>query len=116
MLVLGIHPAVAAATSATMILLTCFTATTSYMVHGELNHHYAVVCLGLGFVSTVVGQLLMDGLLAKYNRHSFIAYSIALVVGISAVAMTVDSVLAIANGHSRQGVGMCASLHTRYEP
>ena len=93
-----------------MILFTSFTATTSYLVYGELNYHYAVVCVVLGFLSTVVGQLLMDGLLAKYNRHSYIAYSVALVVGISTVAMTLESVLALAEGHSKKGAGMCPSV------
>ena len=101
----------AAATSASMILFTSFTATTSYMVYGEINYNYAVVCVAVGFVSTVVGQFLMGSLLARYNRHSYIAYSVALVVGISTLAMTVESVLAIAQGHSRQGAGMCSSAH-----
>ena len=108
---LGLHPAVTSATSATMILFTSFTAATSYIVHGELNYQYAVFCVGIGFVSTVVGQVLMDLLLAKYNRHSYTAYCIALVVGISAVFMTVESVQAIVQGHSRQGAGMCSSTH-----
>jgi uncharacterized membrane protein YfcA len=94
-----------------MILFTSFTATTSYVVYGELNFHYARVCVLVGFGSTIIGQLLMQALLAKYNRNSLIAYSIALVVGISALAMTVESVLAIAQGHSRQGAGMCTAVH-----
>ena len=94
-----------------MILFTSFTATTSYMVYGEINYNYAVVCVAVGFVSTVVGQLLMDNLLAKFNRHSYIAYSVALVVGISALAMTAESVLAILQGHSRQRAATCSSLN-----
>lgn len=93
-----------------MILFTSFTATTSFMVFGEMNYQYAAVCVVLGFVSTIVGQLLMQALLSKYNRNSYIAYSIALVVGVSAAAMTLESVLAIAQGYSHKGAGMCSSF------
>ena len=107
---LGVPAAVASATSGSMILFTSFTATSSYMVFGQLNYQYAALCVVVGFLSTVLGQLLMQALLSKYNRNSYIAYSIALVVGASALAMTVESVLAISQGCSHKGGGMCSSL------
>lgn len=95
MLTLGVHPAVAAATSATMIMFTSSTATVSYSVAGLIMYDYAAVCILVGFFSTLVGQLAMSKLMKKYQRNSYIAYSLGLVVALSAVCMTVESVLAI---------------------
>lgn len=98
MLALGVHASVASATSACMILYTSTTATVSYMVFGLLNYGYAIACLVVGFFATLVGQTIMSSLLAKYNRHSYIAFSIGLVVAVSAVAMGIESILSIVQG------------------
>lgn len=96
MLSLGVHPAVASATSACMILFTSSTATVSYAVFGNLIYDYALAGAGLGFVATAAGQTLMRMLLERFHqRHSYIAYSIGFVVALSAVCMTIESVLAI---------------------
>ncbi|KAG7367700.1 sulfite exporter TauE/SafE [Nitzschia inconspicua] len=95
MLALGVHPAVAAASSACMILFTSSTATLSFVAFGLLQPDYAIFCLLVGFVSTVVGQLGMSVLLKRYQRNSYIAYCIGLVVAISAVAMVIESVVAL---------------------
>lgn len=77
------------------------------MVYGQLNYLYAGVFGLVGFVATVVGQLLMQALLAKYNRNSYIAYCIAIVLGMSAVCMTVESVISLLQGHTQRTGGMC---------
>ena len=78
-----------------MILFTSSTATISYMIFGLLIDDYAVGCLLVGFVATLVGQTLMSMLMKKYNRSSYIAYAIGIVVGLSAVAMTIESVMTV---------------------
>ena len=93
MLAMGVHPSVASATSACMILFTSFTATTTFSVYGLLVHDYAVACVILGFLSTLLGQTIMNILLGKSKRNSYIAFSIGLVVMLSAVLMTLQSVL-----------------------
>lgn len=96
MLALGVHPAVASATSACMILFTSSTATVSFIVYGLLVYDYAIACLLLGFCSTLLGQTVMALLMKRYNnRSSYIAYSIGIVVLVSALCMTVESILAI---------------------
>lgn len=95
MLALGVHPAVASATSACMILFTSSTSTVSYMVFDLLVPDYAVFCLILGFVSTVVGQMGMSLLLQRYKKNSYIAYCIGGVVAVSTVAMVIESVIAM---------------------
>ena len=67
------------------------------MIFELLIYDYAVGCLLTGFFATLVGQTVMHILMEKYNRNSYIAYTIGIVVGISAIAMTIESVIAILN-------------------
>lgn len=92
MLAMGVHPLVASATSSCMIFFTSFTATTTFALYGLLVTDYAVICLLLGFLSTLVGQTVMDFVL-RSKRNSYIAFSIGLVVLLSAVLMTLQSVM-----------------------
>lgn len=78
-----------------MILYTSSTATISYAIFDLLIYDYAGGCLVIGFAATLVGQTLMAIVMRRYQRHSLIAFAIGIVVGLSAVAMTVESVLAI---------------------
>jgi len=111
MLDMGVHPAVASATCATMILFTSITATTSFMVYGDVDYDYGAAFLVVGFLSTVVGQLVMQALMKKSNRNSYIAYSVALVVGASALAMTWSSIKTIVSGNTDTGGGMCSAVN-----
>ncbi|CAM9892090.1 unnamed protein product [Ascophyllum nodosum] len=87
MLEMGVHPLVAAATSAVMILYTSFTATTSFMVFGLLQEDYAIALFVVGIAATAVGQVGVNHLVKKYKRTSFIVLSIGSVVALSAIMM-----------------------------
>jgi uncharacterized membrane protein YfcA len=95
MLELGVHPTVASATSGAMILFTSATATLSYSIYGFLQYDYASACFAVGFISALMGQSIMSALMKRYQRPSYIAYSIGIVVAVSAIAMTVESVIAL---------------------
>merc|ERR1711998_753785 len=95
MLRMGVHPKVSSASSACMIMYTSFTATTSFYVFGLLRMDYAVPCLIMGLSVTCVGQLGLAMLIKKLGRDSLIIFSIAGVVGLSAVLMGLHSVIAM---------------------
>lgn len=112
MLAMGVHPAVSAASSACMILFTSFTATTSFVVFGLLIPDYAIVCFVLGLVATTVGQLGLARVMkaAAENgtaRNSYIAFSIGGVVLLSAILMTIQSLLSMASGETHHTGGIC---------
>ena len=108
MLAMGVHPAVASATSACMIFFTSFTATTTFAVYGLLVKDYAVVCVLLGFLSTLLGQTIMNCILGKSKRNSYIAFSIGIVVLLSAVLMTLQSVTHLLSDHVDEEMsGLC---------
>jgi hypothetical protein len=62
---------------------------------GLLLYDYAVACLVIGFVSTLLGQTAMALIMRRYQRHSYIAFSIGIVVAVSAVCMAVESITAM---------------------
>ena len=91
MLIMGIHPLVAAATSATMILFTSLTATISFITYGLLQYEYAIVLGTIGFVATLIGQTIMNILIKKSGRTSYIVLAIGIVVFLSAILMVIKS-------------------------
>ena len=107
MLAMGVHPAVSAATSACMILFTSFTATTSFVVFGLLVTDYAVLCIVIGFLATLMGQIGLAVLMKRYQRNSFIAFSIGAVVFLSALLMTIQSLVSMAEGRHHHAGGIC---------
>lgn len=107
MLALNVHPAVSSATSAQMILFTSFTATTSFWVFGLLLPDYAVACIGVGFIATYAGQVIMTKLMEKNDRNSYIAFSIGGVVAVSAILMGLQAAIMLAEGKVKEGGGMC---------
>jgi len=111
MLALGVHPAVASATSACMILFTSFTATTSFAVFGLLVEDYGIFCLITGFAATLLGQTVMSMIMERHERSSYIAFCIGGVVLLSAICMTVESVISIWRGG---GSGRSSSLCTAH--
>mmetsp|Transcript_21543 Transcript_21543/g.33793 ORF Transcript_21543/g.33793 Transcript_21543/m.33793 type:complete len:300 (+) Transcript_21543:3-902(+) len=108
MLAMGVHPKVSSASSACMILFTSFTATTSFVVFGLLDMEYAPICLVLGFTATIVGQIVLFYLMEKFQRNSYIAFSIGGIVLLSAFLMTIESLLSMADsGGPKPPTGLC---------
>ena len=113
MLAMGVHPKVSSASSACMILFTSFTATTSFVVFGLLIPDYAMICFTIGFLATLVGQIGLFYLMKKFQRNSYIAFSIGFVVLLSAFLMTIQSLISMAEeprkGHGSGGI--CGKDH-----
>ena len=108
LLAMGVHPAVASASSAAMILFTSFTATTSFVVFGLLEAvDYAAVCLSIGLLATFCGQVGLSYLMRRAQRNSYIAFSIGGVVLLSAFLMTIQSLLSMAEGEQHHAGGIC---------
>lgn len=101
MLVMGIHPAVSAASSAVMILCTSFTATTSYIIYGfMINNDYITLYFIIGFIVTLIGQTIISYIIQKSNnRNSYIIFSIGIIVIISAILMSIQSIESLITHH-----------------
>ena len=74
---------------------------------------YAVICFIVGILATLVGQIGLFYLMAKFQRNSYIAFSIGGVVLLSAFLMTIQSMVSIAErtpGDHGSG-GICGKDH-----
>lgn len=91
MLEMGTRPEVASATSATMILFTSSAATASYLLFNSLNMDYALVLFPLGFICTLIGQIVLNAIVKYYQRSSFVILVITIVIALSTIAMGFES-------------------------
>ena len=98
MLEMGVHPLVAAATSAVMIFFTSIAATTSYIAFGTLVYDYGIYLFILGLIATAFGQIVVGYFIHKYKRTSLVTFSIGLVIGVSAILMSINTISKLTNG------------------
>ena len=108
MLEMGVHPLVASATVAVMIMFTSVAATTMFIAFGTLTWDYAWFLFVVGLVTTTVGQFGVSYLVDKYKRYSYISISIGAVVAISTVLMAMQSVFSLLE--AEEGVKQSTSL------
>jgi hypothetical protein len=109
MLQMGVHPLVASATCAVMIMFTSVAATTMFIAFGTLTWDYGWFLFAVGLVATVVGQYGVSYLVVKYKRVSLVSLSIGAVVAISTVLMAVQSVFSLMDaGNPADSNGLCA--------
>lgn len=88
MLQLGIHPLVAAATTAVMLISTNAASSTMFSFN-TMTWDYAIYLFILGTISTIIGQFGIGYFVDKYKRYSYISFSIGFIVLISAVLLGV---------------------------
>ena len=94
MIEMGITPQRASATSTCMITFTSATVTVSYLVFDTYMNviDYALVMILLGVTGSLIGQFLAS---RHITSGAAILYTIASVVGISTVLLTLESIRAI---------------------
>ena len=95
MLQMGVHPLVASATTAVMIMFTSVAATTMFIAFGTLTWDYAWFLFIVGLITTTVGQYVVGHFVDKYKRYSYISMSIGAVVLISTILMGLQSIFSL---------------------
>ena len=117
MLAMGVHPAIATATSSTMVFFTVMLSSSSYAIFNLIIWDYAVVCFCIGFIGTLIGSGIMqkarqtETAAANFERNSFIAYCTGYVIMLCAFSMTLQYVIQIVLFHddmSEREIGVCA--------
>jgi hypothetical protein len=67
----------------------------SYVMLGSLNFTFAQVLLPVGFVATLFGHVCLERAIQRFNCPSLIIFSMATIIIVSAIAMSVASVKAV---------------------
>ena len=104
-------PEVASATSSYMIVFTALASTVSNQAFGELRHDYSAVLFPLGFVCTLIGQLVLSAVIRRTKRRSHVVLIIFVVIAVSTVLMVYQSALTTIKMGLRAGHGNEAPLH-----
>ena len=123
MLTMGVHPAVVTATASTMVFFTAALSASSFAVYGLILWDYAVVCFCVGFISSLVGQCIMDR--AKklptdgppLERNSFLMYCIGAVIMFSALLITIQTIFSMVKYDDAAAYdegGLCGAYNKDY--
>lgn len=95
LLELGMGSRAAAATSALTVLITSASAVLQFAVLNLLLYDYSGWYFGVGVVATLIGQLLVNRLIAKYQRASIIILCITILIVVAAIMMTAQGIMSI---------------------
>jgi len=92
LLVVGMLPQVASATSACMVLFTSSSNIAHYLVKGVLRPYplYVAAAATLGFFSALVGRLMAISLVQRLSHPSLIAFTLGFVLLIGLVLLIVQ--------------------------
>mmetsp|Transcript_127 Transcript_127/g.132 ORF Transcript_127/g.132 Transcript_127/m.132 type:complete len:584 (+) Transcript_127:78-1829(+) len=96
MLEMGILPIVASANAATMILFTAGTAALSFILFGAVDRDTGILLFVVGIVATGVGQFFLGIAIKRANRQSLVVLSMGSVVVLSAILLTMRSIVEVA--------------------
>ena len=119
LLAMGVHPAVATATSSCMTLFTSASSTVAFIIYGLVMPDFAIACGIIGFCAALFGQMLMararSAPSGNFERNSLIAFSLGGVILLSAFLMTVLYVLMIVSFDEEGDDGGICSGYTRMQ-
>jgi uncharacterized membrane protein YfcA len=110
MLSMGIHPVVTSSTCATMIFFTSLTATVMYATFGMVTWDYGAYFVTIGMITTLIGQNVINYLVQKYQRISLISFTMAAIVIISTILLTLESIYKISESMEKGNAGKVDSL------
>jgi len=87
LLELGMSADVTAATSSYMILFTSMSSSLQYVILKQLPWDYGSALFILGLAASFVGQTVLNWVVKRYNKKSYIIFVIAFVIGSSAILL-----------------------------
>jgi len=90
MIEIGMHPHAASVTSTTMILFTSAIAATSYLGDNSLIADYGIFMFGLGVVSNVLAQKVVNPIIMKFGHASLITVLLGAVIAVAAVLLLME--------------------------
>jgi len=85
MLVMGIHPSVSSATTATMIVLTSSSVAVMYVTSGLVPWTYAVFYFSVCSCGAFLGKSKIDGYVKKTGRASILIFTLATIIALATI-------------------------------
>lgn len=79
-----------------MILFTALSGVVQYVSQDKLGWQLMLFCIGIGFVSGQLGQRLVNKVIKKTGRPSYVIFLLAAIIGAACVSMTISGIAKIA--------------------
>ena len=95
---IGMEPQVGTSSCAFMILWTAFSGVVAYGADDHLGAELACSCVAVGFVSGQLGQRLVNAVLKKTGRPSYVVFLLGAIIGSATVAMSAGMIYKFAIG------------------
>ena len=95
---IGMEPQVGTSSCAFMILWTAFTGVVIYGVDDHLGAELALWCVAFGFISGQVGQRLVNTVLEKTGRPSYVVFLLGAIICLACLAMATTLVVKMVTG------------------
>lgn len=89
MLVMGIHPRVSSATTATMIVLTSSSVAVLFVTYGLVPWEYALTFFCVCFVGAYLGKAKIDAYVKRTGRASLLIFLLAVIIALATIGCIV---------------------------
>ena len=93
----GMFPDVAIATSATTVFITSLSASLNFIVLDQLLLDYGIWYFSIGIFGALIGTIVLQPMLKKYDSIWIIGFVIALLVCIGTILMIILSIITLQN-------------------
>jgi len=95
---IGMEPQVGTSSCAFMILWTAFSGVVIYGLDDHLGAELAIWCVAFGFISGQIGQRLVNAVLKKTGRPSYVVFLLGSIIGAACLAMATTLVIKMVTG------------------
>jgi uncharacterized membrane protein YfcA len=99
MLVMGIHPRVSSATTATMVVLTSSSVAVLFVTAGMVPWQYAVTFFSTCFVGAFLGKKYIDGYVKKTGKASILIFMLASIIAFATIGCIVTVFLRLSSSN-----------------
>jgi uncharacterized membrane protein YfcA len=93
LLELGLHPIVSTATSNFLVLFTSSSTSLQFILLGMMNFDYGIACTVASTVGSFVGTIVIQNIVKRTKRNSYLIFTLALVLGISTIFVPAHTLL-----------------------
>jgi uncharacterized membrane protein YfcA len=83
LLELGLHPIVSTATSNFLVLFTSSSTSIQFILLGMMNVDFGIACTLASTIGSYIGTVLIQKLIEKTKRSSYLIFSLGIVLGLS---------------------------------
>lgn len=95
------NPLISTASSNALVLITSSSSTIQFIIMGKLDYKYAIFCLIATISGSLMGSLMINWIVKKTGRASYVIIALAIVCALSAVTIPINTTYDMINRYKR---------------